>query len=232
MFKKLLGLIGVGLLGANNPVIAQPARPYDAASPANEIYDQLFCDDHLAFAPKTAQTPTAWQILLYGTEQNSAKINELALDAASESRIRALAFNWLRAHGQPTPKGIVLGVIIEVPLDGGLDVLAVYRDGSVRYINHSGRIAVFEPGAMEDANQRATRLTELAQPIVARIGPWDRARLPPPTRPNIRLTFLVSDGLYFGQGPFQTMQQDALAGPLIQQGTQLVELIADRVAAK
>jgi hypothetical protein len=224
MFKKLLGMIGAGSAPAGP---AAPAAPREASA-ATALYDLLFCDDLAVFRPKPADTLADWQRLLFGPAQDPSKVEALALDPATESRVRALAFNWLRTGGYFTPKGIVLGVIIEVPLDQGLDVLAAYADGSARYLNQTGKVAIIEPDGLPEANRQAKRLVELAQPVVAQIGPWDKPRLPPPVRPNIRLTFIVSDGLYFGQGPFQAMQQESLAGPLIQQGSQLLALIVDQ----
>lgn len=46
--------------------------------------------------------------------------------------MRLLAFNWLRRHGHTVPPRCLLGVVLEVPLEGSLDVLAAYLDGSVR----------------------------------------------------------------------------------------------------
>jgi hypothetical protein len=109
--------------------------------------------------------------------------------------------------------------------------MAAYADGSVRYINQTGKMAIVEPGGSADASAQAKRLVELARPVVARIGPWNKARLSPPRRPNVRLTFVVSDGLYFGEGPFNVMQQDGLAGPLLQQGAHLLTRINEKVAA-
>ena len=117
-------------------------------------------------------------------------------------------------------------------MDQGLDVLAAYADGSVRYINQSGKLAIIEPGALLDANTQAKRMIELAQPLVARIGPTDKPRLPPPVKPGVRISFVVSDGLYFGQAPLQVMQRDAVAGPLIQQGTQLLQLVVGKAVVK
>ena len=62
----------------------------------------------------------------------------------------------------------------------------------------------------------------VAQPVVNKIGPWDKQRLPPPKAGNVRMTFLVSDGLYFGEGPFAVLQQDSLAGPVLSKATQLL----------
>jgi hypothetical protein len=166
--------------------------------------------------------PAAWQAILFGPAPDPAAVSALAHDPANESRVRALAFHWLRDRGFEIQRGLVLGIVIEVPLDRGLDVLAAYADGSVRYINHTGRMTFIEAGASSDANGQSQRLIALAGPVIARIGPWDQPRLPPPGQPNLRLTFIVSDGLYVGDGPFRTMEQDALAGPLVSQGTQLL----------
>jgi len=37
------------------------------------------------------------------------------------------------------------------------------------------------------------------------------------------MTFLVSDGLYFGEGPFGALQQDRMAGPVLAKATQLLQ---------
>jgi hypothetical protein len=71
------------------------------------------------------------------------------------------------------------------------------------------------------------RVFAAARVIVDRIGPWDKSRLPPPDRTGtVRLTFLVSDGLYFGQGPMNTMLADAAAGPVIAAAITLLKAIA------
>jgi hypothetical protein len=232
MFRKLLGVLGVGLALAGMPASAQSYEPYPNEPAANEIYDLLFCDHLSDVQPRPGEKPANWKVLLFGPTPDPARVAELAQDASNESRVRAFAFNWLRAHGRPTPKGVVLGVIVEVPLDQGLDVLAAYADGSVRYINQSGKMAFIEPGGMPGVSRQAKQLVELAQSVVGIIGPWDKARLPPPAQPNIRLTFLVSDGLYFGEGPMQTMQRDPMAGPLLQQETQLLQLVVENALTK
>lgn len=230
MFKKALGLLGMGSAPAAAAATTPPYQPYPPASSANAIYDLLFCDAPTAYRG-SVDRPADWQDLLFGASQDPAKIADLARDTTAESRVRALAYNWLRAHGQPAPKGAVLGVVVEMPFQHGLDVLAAYEDGGVRYINQSGKLVFVEPGALPKVNQLAKHLLALAQPIVARIGPWDKARLPPPKRPDVRITFIVSDGLYFGQGPAEVMQRDALAGPLLLQGAQLTKAVIDSAVA-
>jgi hypothetical protein len=105
-----------------------------------------------------------------------------------------------------------------------LDVLAAFSEGGVRYLNQSGKVAIFE-GSGNPAETLAKELIAASQPVVNRLGPWDRQRLPPPSAGNVRLTFLVSDGLYFGEGPFAVLEQDALAGPVVAKATRLLERI-------
>ncbi|CAK6701227.1 hypothetical protein BBFGKLBO_03051 [Synechococcus sp. CBW1107] len=56
-------------------------------------------------------------------------------------------------------------------------------------------------------------LFAVSQPVVNAIGPWEEARRAPPDRDTIRLTFLVSDGLYFGEAPMTVMQREPMAPP-------------------
>lgn len=197
--------------------------PYGDAA-ASSIYHMLFVDDPGAFAAHAGTAPAPWQALLDAVPGDAAAIGALAGDATQDSRVRALAYLWLRTHGVPVPPKALLGVIVEVPLDDGLDVLAVYTDGGVRYLNHSGAMSIFE-GAVPALEPAARAVLAAAEAVVARIGPWDKPRLPPPVAPNVRLSFVVSDGLYFGEGPYPALAQDGLAGPLLQHATTLLQAV-------
>lgn len=221
MLRKLLLSLGIGVAMAPAVHAAEPPAPYPTKE-INFIYNLLFCDDPALFKADKGIAPAPWQSLLL--EKPDAKaIRALAENKAEESRVRALAYNWLRKNNHQVPKHQLLGVIVEVPLEKGLDVLAAYADGRVRYLNQSGKLAVFEsaPPAVE---AKAKELVSVSQPVVERIGPWDKPRLPPPQKGNVRMTFLVSDGLYFGEGPMALMMKDPMAGPIIQKATDLLQL--------
>lgn len=193
---------------------------------ANRLYNLLFCDDPaLLDTAGAASKGSPWSILL-ATTPDVAALERIASDATQESRVRAFAYNKLRGAGRDVPAKQVLGVIVEVPLDQGLDTLAAYADGGVRYLNQSGKIAIFEGGPPDVASQ-ARELVASSQGIVDAIGPWDAARRPPPPAGSIRITFLVSDGLYFGEGPFEVLQRDAMAGPLVNRATRLLQSVVD-----
>lgn len=195
--------------------------PY-AQPEANQIYNLLFCDDLALFKP--AKIETDWQRLLFVAKPDAGALLSLAEDERNESRVRALAYRRLSELGKPVPARKLLGTVIEVALENGVDVLAAYQDERVRYINATGRLSIFESVTPE---MQATihALMQASQNIVNRIGPWDKPRLPPPAGDHVRLSFIVSDGLYFGEGSFATFSQDALAGPLIQQATRLLQQV-------
>lgn len=194
--------------------------PYEDPS-INLIYQLLFCDRLELFKQNyTGETAPPWSTL-FAEETDVAALTKIAEDADRESRVRMLAFNRLRAAGAAVPARQYLGTIIEVRLAEGLDTLAVFADGRARYINYSGKMIVVE-GTPSPFDPEINQVIEASQPIVAAIGPWDKERLPPPAEGNIRMTFLVSDGLYFGEGPMSVMQQEPLASPLVSAATKLL----------
>lgn len=183
-------------------VTAYPDRPQ------NELYNLLFADDVDAFKEATpAADPAA-----------------VAVDQDAESRLRVVAYRRLKAAGTTLPADPpLLGVIVEIALDEGLDTLAAYADGRIRYINHAGGMTIVEEGSPLRAQVDGLLLA--AQPVVARIGPWQGDRLPPPPVGQARLTFLVGGDLYFGQAPFEALAADPMAGPVLSTATALLSAL-------
>jgi hypothetical protein len=229
MIKSFLKILGLGGAIAVQSAVAQLPAPYERTE-SNFIYNLLFCDDASLFAPKNKSNPNYWEKALF-LKPELEEIKKIAENSQEESRIRALAYNSLKKSGAPVPKGILLGVIVEVPLEGGLDVLAAYLDGRVRYINQTGKMTFVEGGSTE-IERLAKELVVTALPIVKKIGPWEKPRLPSPKKGNIRLSFLVSDGLYFGEGPFALMQKDQMAAPVINKAIELLQVVVNKSTEK
>src|SRR5205807_133590 len=64
-----------------------------------------------------------------------------------ESRHYLQAWHFLRQHGSRPREEFaktVLGVVVEVGMPEGLDLLAAYLDRSARYFNYSGRAVVWD----------------------------------------------------------------------------------------
>lgn len=194
-------------------------RPYKDET-INKMYHILFCDDADAFRA-VSESPTDRFAPLFAAPFDEATLRALADDVGVESRLRLLAVNRLRAEGRDTGPKQLHGIVAEVALDGGLDTLAAYADGRVRYINQTGKMSIIE-GQVPELTDKITKLFDAAKPLVARIGPWDKERLPPPTKGNVRLSFLVSDGLYFGNGPMEQLSRDPLGGPVLLAAAELL----------
>jgi hypothetical protein len=221
VLKKLLATLGIAIAANGSATASELYKPY-AESHVNFFYNLLFCDDFGLFKNQnTVRQDGLWGTLL-ADKTDKVALRRIAEDETNEGRVRALAYNRLRAVGEKVPSKKLLGVIVEVPLQQGLDVLAAFSEGGVRYLNQSGKMAIFE-GQGNPVENLAKELVAISQPVVNQIGPWDKQRLPPPKAGNVRMTFLVSDGLYFGEGPFSALQQDRMAGPVLSKATQLLQ---------
>jgi hypothetical protein len=185
----------------------------------NQMYDLLFCDEPEEIAALTG--PTA------SDEQLSAVMNDL--DASSRQKIAAA--NLLRARGISDTDSHLFGIVVEVSMREGLDVLAVYEDGTARYINYSGKLVIWE-SATDDSDKLVKDLLAAARMVVENIGPWPDERLPPPVEGNARLTFLVADGLYFGEGRFDLLAADPMGGAVIDRAGKFMAYLVDQTMAQ
>jgi hypothetical protein len=57
------------------------------------------------------------------------------------------------------------------------------------------------------------------------LAPGTKPRRPHPTKGAARITFLVSDGLYFGEGPMDIIFNDPLASSALTSGTELMQYL-------
>lgn len=150
-----------------------------------------------------------------------------------ETRQYLQAWHLLRQLGvrpEPDRAKRVLGVILEVHLEEGLDTLAAYEDASARYINHGGRMIVWE--ASDDGVSRLIAgLLHEGQRIADVIGPWTEPRRPPPPENHVRINMLTPAGLHFGEGPLAVLSVDAMGGPVIAAGTRLMMTLIERAGA-
>lgn len=206
----------------------QPSGPY-ADQSQNDMYNLMFADDSDAFrgAAQGRLAP------LFEPSATSGQLLEIATDPGVASRLRVIAFRRLRA-AEPTDSSAatalpLLGVIVEIGLEGGTDTLAAYSDGGVRYLNHAGPMVIVDDGRVFAREVGA--LLGAAGPLVAAIGPWTGARLPSVGAGVARLSFLVGDQLYFGQGPIDALATDARGGPVLAAATTLVGAVMQRAAA-
>ncbi len=147
-----------------------------------------------------------------------------------EPRHYLQAWHFLRSNGVEPPQDIakkLYGVVIEVPMHGGLDLLAAYPDHSARYYNYAGAAVIWEHPD-DSLNRAIDKLLEAATEVVQQIGPWEGDRPPPPPKGQLRMSFLTPSGLHFGQGPFEALQADPLGGKTVQLATKLMLALVEK----
>jgi hypothetical protein len=142
-----------------------------------------------------------------------------------ESRHYLQAWHFLRAQGvNPPPENTkqLLGVVVEVGMKDGLDLLAAYADHHARYFNFSGRAIIWEhPNNSLDGYIDALLAGGLK--ILQRIGPWTDPRPAPPPVDEIRMNLLSPAGLHFGQGSMRSFPGDPLAKPAFDAAVALMQ---------
>lgn len=142
-----------------------------------------------------------------------------------ESRHYLQAWHFLRQLGLNPPSDkakTVYGVVVEVALKGGVDILAAYTDHTARYLNYSGAAIIWEhPDPSLDAEIDA--LLKAGQAVANMIGPWEQARPPAPQGDNVRLNMLTPSGLHFGYGSFKTLHEEPMGRSIIDPATQLMQ---------
>ena len=147
-----------------------------------------------------------------------------------ESRHYLQAWHFLRELGESPADGDakrLYGVVVEVALDEGLDIVAAYADHTARYLNYSGAAIVWERPD-ESLDQAIDSLLAAGRMVVAQIGPWEGSRPAAPPTGQVRISMLVPSGLHFGQAPFDTLSGDPLGGPVIVAAMQLMQNLTTR----
>ena len=200
--------------------------PYKEES-TNLIYELLFCDHLELYKENNTQKDVFPWNVLFADPPKTGDLQKIILDDDAESRVKLLAYNKLRSIGTEVEGKDLHGVIVEVGLDDGLDVLASYKDGTARYINHTGKMIIWET-TDQVSSEITQQLFRDSVNIVNRIGPWNKPRLPYPVKGNVRISFLVSDGIYFGEGPINTMFNDPIAAPALSSATALMQYLTNK----
>ena len=114
-----------------------------ACQSMNELVQRVKLDGR----PGPFQTiADAWKLVGEGKKEEArSRLHSVLSLPVLETRVQLLVWSALRELGeQPDLKsgGEILGVVIEVPMKGAYNTLAVYQDGTARYLNFSGH-AIF-----------------------------------------------------------------------------------------
>ena len=206
------------------------------SSPPQNLRDTLFGDLPLeAYSPASSEQSleepwitfaAARQALSAGQSHEAIELWRAVTEIPNlESRHYVQAWHFLRGRGvQPPPQiaKTMLGVIVEVGMDRGLDLLAAYPDHTARYYNFSGRAVVWEhPDDSLDAMIDA--LLTAGSHVLERINPWPNPRRPAPPAGVARINLLSPAGLHFGEGPLEMIGAEPLARPTFDAATALMQ---------
>jgi len=202
-------------------------KPYPTLSD-NQAYNRLFCDDlSLYRASPEEYGGEDWKQLL-GPRPGLEQLQRLAEQEDLPARLRILAFNSLLKKGSQPARRELLGFILEGGVDDGLETLAAYTDYSLIFIEPGGRQHLWDV-SQPPRRDRLIKCFSSATALAAQLKPTDQPRFSPPFSGMARVTLLLSDGRYFGQGPGHHLTKDPLSGPLIKQANSLLtELLNSR----
>ena len=147
-----------------------------------------------------------------------------------ESTQYAQGWHFLRQFGFQPPlekSKELLGIIVEVGMERGLDLVAAYPDLRARYYNF-GKAAIIWERPDLSLDVPIQKLLDSARPALIQIGPWTNPKPPEPRKGRIRINMLTPSGLHFGEGPFESLASDPLAGPIVTAATALMQAIIAR----
>jgi hypothetical protein len=159
------------------------------------------------------------------------ELHRILKTPALESRIYLWAWTALRELGEAPPPETakdVLGIVIDVGLDLGLDTLAAYQDHSARYINQSGKTIIWDAPTQE-MNNHIDSLLEAARQIVNHTGPHNGPRPTAPSKDNALITILTPGGIHFGGGEMKALYADPIGGPALDRGARLMQALISKV---
>jgi hypothetical protein len=94
----------------------------------------------------------------------------IGIEPERRNRVRILAFKALGKDAAPIQRKELLGIVVEVGLDGGLDTVAAYKDFRARYINQSGKMLIWETRDPK-VDAKIKNLFTSADKVVEKIGP-------------------------------------------------------------
>ena len=145
-----------------------------------------------------------------------------------ESRHYLQARHFLAQLGVEPENAIeVYGLVAEVSMDQGLDLLAVYADHSARYYNYTGSGIIWDQPDVE-IGAKIDAIIQQGEHIIQFIGPWTAARPAAPVTGNARINILTSNGLYFGEAGQMVLFKDAMAGKTMYAMLDMMETLINK----
>jgi hypothetical protein len=207
--KRLLAVLAMMMVpfsSADSPKVGSEAdvirQGLFASQPMNVVVQRLKLDG----TPGPFQTFADAAALAKSGKKGEAKsrLHSILGLPNLETRIQLWVWSALRELGErPDPKSgkEVLGVVVEMPMQGAYDTLAAYQDGSARYLNYSGAAIFWDEhdAAVRSLCQRLIDSTISESP---RSLPRQDTMLP---KSGSQVTLLTRSGMYVISEPPQSV---------------------------
>jgi len=190
----------------------------------NIEYNKLFCDNIELFRP-AGRLEGMWKII-FAKDPAVDALKSISDDNNIETRVRILAFNLLHNRGIINTKE-VLGTVIEVGTEEGGETIAIYKDLRALYINAKSKSFSWDnSGNGAGVKENIQNILTISQNIIGKAERWTQPRQAPPTAGDFRISFLVADGFYIGEGRLSEIKNDAVASAIISQAGALMIALA------
>ncbi len=208
------------------------------------IRDALFGDLPISRWPSEGVTPDSepWlsfviarECLDSGRTQEAIHLFQAILAMPGlESRHYVQAWHFLREAGVMPETSIakeVYGVVGEVTMRRGLDIVAAYADGNARYFSYVGGAIVWN--APDDSlYPQIESVLQAGKIVVEKIGPWEAQRPAVPPLGEARVNILTPSGLHFGQAPLKVLAADQLGSIVMSAVTELKQSLIAKTKEK
>ncbi len=149
-----------------------------------------------------------------------------------EARVHLQVWRCLRELGEAPDAAearVVRGVVVEMGLEQGTDVVAAYADRSARYFNQGGGGAFWDRPT-DALDSLIDDYLAAGQAVADATGPM-QGSLPAPAADGVACVLLLTyGGIHVGHGPAGALMADPLGGRVIGAAVPLMQAIINLVA--
>ena len=118
----------------------------------------------------------------------------------------------------------MIGMVVEVGLDAGLEAVAAYRDHSARYFNHTGAAVIWDTDTPK-INAQIEPFLAVAQTVGENTEPFYEDHPSPPDRGMMLINVLTPGGIHIGMGRMGAMQGDPMGAAVTQTAIGLMQTL-------
>lgn len=177
---------------------------------ADRTYNDLFADNPASF----------------NTSLDVVQLHSVVDNPDLPTPRRLLAYKQLATEGAAVGARELLGVIVEIGMDGAVEVVAAMEDGTATIISPQGKIiSLSHPDEISDEY-----VDPLLDAAIVAVNKWPSlktARKQPPVEGIARITLLVADKVHIREGIFTELEQDSSAGPIFQHAASLLQWLTN-----